>query len=192
MSNKGYGFIYREFLPQSGFTEETINISDISWAVTGTYNDIADNHCACVCAVNCLKLLQKRVPGSAAAGSANEDERSCFIAAHRIVGNGPVLMLGRRLNKIFRRFGLLLRCRRAAGYEGVLSELKADRPVPLLLTCALFDWHWVLCIGIRRYEDGTEYLNIIDNWNNRADRYLPLKKKHTWVRALRFKDIERN
>jgi len=186
MKNKGYGFVYRDSLPKGDFTEKTIDIKDINWAVTGSYNDIADNHCACVCAVNASKLLKTRVPDGEKLSAAQNDERSFFTDAHRIIKNGPVVFLAAKMNRIFRSLGVLLKCRGAGGKKGLIAELENDRPVALLLSCALFDWHWVLCIGIRSYEDGSEYLNIIDNWNNRSDRYLPVKKRFTWMRALRF------
>jgi len=54
-----------------------------------------------------------------------------------------------------------------------------------MVNAGITHWHWILVVGIRKYMNGDIYLNILDGWNKRNDRYLKYTGRETFIRALK-------
>lgn len=185
---KGFGFIYEDALPAGECTTVKLNVDGIDLETTAETADIADNHCACVCAVNVLKLVQNNRKTVIAEQGIENENRHCFELAHRYIVNGPIFRFRSRLKRFFGAIGCILVCKRAGGLAGIKSELEGGRPVALMVHGDGLDFHWILAIGYKDYGNGTVYLNLVDNWNKRHDRYLKVKPHFTWFRAVKFID----
>ena len=184
IQNRPYGFIYSEKLPAQGFTERRIPVIPNGVAVTGDYSDIADNHCAAVCAMNMMLILRKFGIGSLIQNREEQERRELFKDIHRIVGNGPVIFLKPKLNKIFRSIGAGLKTVPTTDFKDIEKCMIENRPVALLVNAGITQWHWITIVGIRKYMDGSIYFNILDGWNKRTDRYLKYIGRETYIRAL--------
>ncbi|MBO5999886.1 MAG: hypothetical protein J6P87_09375 [Lachnospiraceae bacterium] len=170
-----YGFLKPSDLPDSdAYDEVRLLPADMTFATTGDFAAVARNHCGAVCASNVLLSLTSRAPeipsGQPAAGAV-------FDVMHRIIGNGPVFTLNRGIKKGASAFGKVILSERAASRPDIIYALDRGMPVALLLSNSLFDWHWVLCVGYRRYPlsaGGQTYLRLANSWQPSADVfYLP-------------------
>jgi hypothetical protein len=65
------------------------------------------------------------------------------------------------------------------------AAVRDKTPVALLVNAGITKWHWILVVGIRKYMNGDIYLNILDGWNKRRDRYLKFTGRESFIRALR-------
>lgn len=182
MGKKGYGFLHEDSMPHGDFKEIQLkDIEDLDWAVTGPYCDIAKNHCATVCLTNLYKIYCKK----GLKGELKENDE-IFKKVYGFTGNGPIIALGRKCRRFFRSLGMHMTMKKDRKLDDIISSINNDEPVALLVTGGLFLWHWIICVGVRTYADGTQYLKIMDNWNRTLKRFLPVKKHFTWIRALKF------
>ena len=51
---------------------------------------------------------------------------------------------------------------------------------------SLSNWHWIICIGYREYSDGKLYMQIVDGWNNRIDRYYRPGYGSAWIASTQY------
>lgn len=184
IKNRPYGFIYSEKLPAQGFTERRIPVIPDKVAITGDYSDIADNHCAAVCAMNMMLILRKFGIGSTNQSLPEQERKGLFKDIHKIVGNGPVIFLKPKLNKIFKSIWAGLKVVPTTDYKDIEQCMMEKRPVALLVNAGITQWHWILVVGIRKYIDGSIYFNILDGWNKRTDRYMKYIGRESYIRAL--------
>ena len=183
--NKSYGFIYSDAMPKGGYRENSIDIEKDKIAITMDYSEYAENHCACVCAMNILTILKKHKAFDLNKLPIEEDRLKLFKSLHGIVKNGPVVFFKPKLKKIFKSIGSNVRFKKAKGLEDFEKCIAKNKPVAMMVNAGITKWHWILVIGIRKYDDGKIYLNILDGWNKRTDRYLKYEGRETYIRALK-------
>lgn len=158
-----------------GFTDA--GPSDMCYAVTSDYADIARNHCAATMLTNIVLLTGSRE-------QLCQDRRLLFRAIHRFVGNGPVLRLQNKANRYFRDANIPLRCQQVN--RGLLAfsperlaaiaaaEARAGRPCALLVAASPLHWHWVTVVGVSEEMSGCSPLIIADGWHARnVYSYVP-------------------
>ncbi len=168
MTNE-YPFFRKNDLPAGPCREIRLAGTGRRFAVTGDYQEPARNHCAAVCLANAMICLKTD-------RTVKQEERDrLFRRAYALLGNGPLFTREFRKgtgNALFEAG--LPGCRlRPCGSPGeVRSCLEKGSPCAVLVMISPLNWHWVLAVGCREYEDGSFYLRICDGWNARADRWL--------------------
>lgn len=190
MKKKGYGFVYVKDMPSLKYEDVDIEGLDAdALAVTGTYSDIADNHCATVCLTNLIKLgMRLRDETLLSVFDEKTEEKDIFGGIYAITGDGPIFALKHNLVKYMKPLNVGVEKIKYHSLDEVKEALKAQIPVALLVKgYNLNEWHWIICVGMRTYEDGSVYLRIIDNWNRTLIRFMPVKKKKPWISAISFK-----
>ena len=185
LKNRPYGFIYAESLPKEGFTEIKIPVAAERVAITGDYFEIADNHCAAICTMNTLLLLRQHQKGDVRKHRFGNDYLQIFKDIHNIVGNGPIVFYKPKFNRFFKSKGSKVRVAPISQLGEIESAIRERTPVSLLVNAGITHWHWILVIGVRKYINGDIYLNILDGWNKRTDRYLKYTGRDTFIRALK-------
>lgn len=180
-----YGFIQLKDLPKDPCILKTIgNVDDINWLTTSETAQIAHNHCGATAVTN-LMLYHHGKNSENLPNSSNRLD--LFKEVHRDVGNGPVAMIAGSARKIFDVVGVELKYKSIGTYSDLKEAIEDDEIVGLLLVNGLFNWHWVLCIGYIEYEDGTIYLQIIDNWHNTTDRFYKIHSNSLWFSGTSYK-----
>jgi len=185
IKKRPYGFIYPHEMPDCEFSENVIAVDEDEIAVTGDYMDIANNHCACICTMNITLLLKKYGKGDVPSCSIESDRTEMFKSIHRIVKNGPVIFYKPKLTRYYKRIGSAVRFRPINRLEAIEECINEGLPVAMLVNAGLFLWHWIVVIGVRHYENGDIYLNILDGWNKTKRKYLKFTGRDTFIRALR-------
>ena len=185
LKNRSYGFMYAEALTKVSFTETKIPVENDSIATTMEFAELADNHCACICTMNTTLLLKANKLLETESLDISEDRVELFKEIHDIFGNGPVIWFKPKFDRFFRSKGSRLRAVPIKRLEAFEESIKANIPVGMLVNAGITKWHWVLVIGIRKYEDGSIYLNILDGWNKRNDRFIRYEGRKTFIRALK-------
>ncbi len=95
---------------------------------------------------------------------------------HKVIPNGPIFNLEKYANRYFQKQDLPLTCttlqrkhkteeERTVMLDLIRREIYAGRPCALLVSSAMFGWHWVLCFGYAQYKGGKNYLLVEDNWH---------------------------
>lgn len=166
--NKSYGFIKEEQLPKGDFVEKNLSFDEISWAKTGDYQKIARNHCGTVLISNIVIFSHFRASGKVLS-QADRDE--VFSRAHKLVGNGPVAFTKRAIKEILSIRNYKTGSSHLWTFEDIKSSLDCGKPVSLLLTKAPLDWHWVLGLGYREYQNGEKFMRLVTGWQD-SDSYF--------------------
>ena len=185
LKNRSYGFEYSEEIPFGHFTEIKIPVALERVATTSEFWELANNHCACVCTMNISLIMRRHHIGDINKCRLGNDRTELFKSIHRIVGNGPVIFYKPKLNRFLKKKGSKIRAVPITDIKDIEESLKKRIPVAMLVNAGITHWHWIVVIGIRKYVDGRIYLNILDGWNKRIDRYLRFNGRETFIRALR-------
>lgn len=184
---KGYDFMYENALPKQDYSDIVLNVApEIQWSITGTYSEKAHNHCATVCLMNIYKILAAQGKLKRKTAKAADSDADLFEKVYAIMGNGPVVAMISKGRRFFNSMGCPAKIQRVKSSRYIEEKIKNNIPVAVLVTGGLFKWHWIICVGVRTYADGSRYLIIVDNWNKRFDRLMPLKKHFSYVRAVEF------
>ena len=176
-------FLTEADLPQSSYRCDNVPLSDISWATTSEFNEHAYYHCGAVCITNlCLYFVSR--------GRRNlfvkNDKSATFDAVHSFVGNGPKLTVAYAARRFFRTRYYRLKHRQVKNFSEFAEAIAADRPVALLLAESLFNWHWVVALGWRKYESGEIYLRIVNGWENSSERFYLVQGKDRLAAATAY------
>lgn len=185
LKNRPYGFVYENTLPKAGFTEFRIPVIPERIAITGDYFEIADNHCAAICTMNTLLLMRQHGKGDIRRHRFGNDFLQIFKDIHKIVGNGPIIFYKPKFNRFFRSKGSKVHVVPISSFSDIEATIRDKTPVPMMVNAGITHWHWILVVGIRKYMNGDIYLNILDGWNKRNDRYLKYTGRETFIRALK-------
>ena len=165
---KTYGFIPEYELPAGPFREVLIpGALEREWTVTGDYSRVARNHCAAVLITNLVRYFMDR--SSIDRIKARTDAGKVFYDVHDKVGNGPILRFFSKAKRYVRPMGYQIDHRKVKDLETFRDALRRGRPCVMLLMAEALEWHWVLAVGLREYEDGTWYLRLADGWHRKAD-----------------------
>ncbi len=179
---KTYGFIPEKELPAGTFKEELIpGALDREWTVTGDYSRVARNHCAAVLITNLVhyyvdRETKERIRQKSGSGR-------LFYDVHEKVGNGPVLRIFSRAKRYVGPMGYQIDHRKVKDKESFLSAVRRGRPCVMLLMAEALEWHWVLVVGVREYEDGSWYLRLADGWHRKADIFWKWNEGSRFIMA---------
>lgn len=185
LKNGSYGFIYSDAMPEGQYEEKSIKVENDKIAVTMDYNDIADNHCACICTMNMILILKGDQAFDLNNCSIEQDRLELFKYIHRIVKNGPVVFYKPKLKRFFKSIGSKVKFTKLKSFDDMEQCISDGIPFAMMVNAGITKWHWILVKGIRKYEDGSIYLNILDGWNKRSDRYLKYEGRQTYIRAIK-------
>ncbi len=166
---KAYGFMDEKDLPKGPFKGQ--DLVNCDWDITSNHNDIAKNHCGAVL-VNNLAIYFENIGYRDL--MVNKNKRETFVEIHKIVGNGPVLYLDKKIKLFFSIRGYKIKSERISSFEQIQKAISNKEPLSLLLMSNPLDWHWVMVVGCRKYSSGQEYLRILDGWNNTYNKFYKL------------------
>lgn len=184
-------FVRQSALPEGpGGFSYSLPGSDIRYAVTGDYMDRARNHCASVCTANLVLYFrsqektgnsEKNVRRTREELEALKREKALFreavfTSAYRALGDGPVFRIAKTALRELADRGIRAEASGISRRDrsALLQALHEGMPCAILIRISPFNWHWILAVGYRRYENGRTFLQVSDSWNPRADRYLEL------------------
>lgn len=145
----------------------TVDIKYYSWMTTSQFSS-AHNHCAATTSTN-IDIFYTRLNYFS--------HNDIFDEHHDWIGDGPVLWFANKTKKILRNKNINLKSRTYFfnKIERIKENIDNGNISTLLLTEALFNWHWVICVGYIEMEDGETVLIIVDNWNISTRYYIPNK-----------------
>lgn len=176
-----YGFIDGKNMPKGEYTSNRIDYKGINWVKTGDLK-YGKNHCATTTGTNIIlyfyhlgfwDLLEK-------------DEENTFSEFYKIVGNGPIIFLARKLKRYFKDRAYNLKYKRYSSFENVKDALNKNRPCSVLLSASLLNWHWIMAIGWREYESGEKYIQIVDSWTKNDYRFYKVKKSGIIISSTEY------
>ena len=155
---KKVGFYCETQLPQGEFISHGSSTFQQRWFCTDDFKYSARNHCAAVCIMNALLYF---------------DQSPAFRIVHPLIGNGPVFSLRKA-----RCWFSMQKIHDTMKLEAVLAEGKI---CAMMIATPLHEWHWVLITAIRKYPDGSRWLQIADGWHSNDLRYYRLEQEHDWI-----------
>lgn len=186
-SDEDYGFINWDDMPSSTYFYDRISISGIDWAIMNDYNDIANNHCGTTTMTNiAIYYASNGYPDAMQNG--NKDDT--FRVMHNYIPNGPQFDLASKAQDYFSE-----ECGYNLYYDttyGSFTEMKEairnNHPLAVLLINHLFSMHWVVGVGYREYHlvDGMNYLQIVNNWENTANKFYLIDSGSTLQSATEY------
>ncbi|MFV0380271.1 MAG: hypothetical protein ACK5KQ_05525 [Anaerorhabdus sp.] len=170
-----YGFLKEQDLKHEGFSEKVIDFcSDISWYKTSDYElDNVKNHCGAILVCNLCKYLLK-------------ETKDIFKDVHFSVGNGPILHLNRLAKRYFKKGNYQLQVNKVDSIDDYILAINENRPVSFLLSSGINDFHWVMGIGYRKYENGDFYIKIVDGWHSDSLSYFMANKGSLWISSFKY------
>ena len=181
----GYmGIINASDLPSGSYSSNTIIYAGaVTWAVTSSFSSIAKYHCGAVAVTNLA--LYFAVRGKSAL-KVNNSITDTFKAIHpKYIGDGPVMTIADGAKKYFKSKGVTLNYSGAHTYSAVKKAIDNNRPVGVLIADG-FSWHWVICIGYRKYSNGSFYMQVVDGWNNSTNKYYKPHSGAAWISGTQY------
>lgn len=183
MSKKDYNFLDLADLPAGDYIEGELSlISDVKWAATRQFSDVARNHCGAVLVTN-LALYYTQL------GYDNlmiKDLDETFNAIHTIVGNGPQMFIAEKAKLYFSQRGYGLNHSPFRSFESLKQAIAENNPIAFLLCEGVFKWHWVMAVGWLQYESGELYIKIVTGWDSTALKYYKLGSGSCWWSATTY------
>lgn len=182
--NGDYNFIEKENMPKDNYISNTITrVKSVDWITTGYTYDLADNHCGATAVVNLALYFDKLGYNKL---KINNSKMDTFKSVYKIVGDGPVLTIYRGARKYFRERGYKLCKSKIDSFNEIKNAIDNNYIVGILLSNGILDWHWVLAIGYREYENGDIYMRIINGWDNTADIFYKINSGAFWFSATKY------
>lgn len=164
--NNDYGFFDK--IDKSVIKKaKQIDIKYYDWITTNQFRN-AKNHCASTTSSN-LDIFFSKINYFS--------KEDLFREHHDRIGNGPVIGFANKTKKILNKKNIQIESKRfyLNKIENIKRIIDEGSPAVLLLSEALFNWHWVICIGYIETFENEIVLLIIDNWNKRLRYYIPGK-----------------
>lgn len=187
-----YGFIYSSELDSTGYYGNSLNnpakgvyLSNITWAVMSNYDsDVIKNHCGATCITNMAQYFVEAGYSNAASSSVS----TTFYDVYSFIGNGPVAPSAFKsgAKSYFSRQNYTLENEGCGSFEGVKTAIAAGDPCAILLSDAVNNWHWVLCVGWREYSQYDQYMQIVNGWESNCNVYYKPYSGSTWMSGIRF------
>jgi len=165
-----YDFIKWDDMPSGTYTSGWLPFYGTTWAVMQDFEDIANNHCGATAATNIALYFATTVNPNI---KKNNSVRDTFIDLHSRIGNGPVLNFNNELKAYISSRGSTLNY--SAQLPNTFSEVKKAigerRPLSLLLMGGPFNYHWIVGVGYREYDNGEKYVRVVTGWENSANNF---------------------
>lgn len=176
-SSRRYGFIKADNMPSGKYDFADLKkVDEFKVLRTGEFSFMASNHCAAVACGNIVSYF------SYTKGLFSElfNKHEIFSAVFNLVGNGPVMKISNKTCRFFQNYGYNLKKKALYRFSDVKRAIDRNQVISFFLVKEIFDWHWVIVIGYREYENGAKYLRILDGWNNSTDTYYKLHYGSLW------------
>ena len=179
-----YGFYDWGNMPDGKYEHDTIKESTSTmWLTMDEVKDIANNHCGATAVTNLALYFRQRGNRNL---KINDSKRSTFIEVHKIVGNGPKMTITENAVQYFSSRGYHLNYSDIASFFEVKRSIGKDHILAILLANGIFDWHWILGVGYREYDNGDEYIRIVNGWDNTTYKYYKINKGSLWFSTTQF------
>lgn len=183
-----YGFLASIDLPSGYFWWDIIdNAKNVDWAIYDDYNDIAHFHCGAVAVTNIALYYATR--GYTSLKVDNSKDKT-FEAVHKFVDNGPMPTIAGYAVEYFASRGYTLNHCEVSNvtstFSGLQSAIQNNRPCAILLADAVFNWHWVVCVGWRSYGGNLNYMQIVNGWENTVDRFYMGNNGSLWISTTEY------
>lgn len=163
--NSKYGFF--DAIPSDKIRKiNKIDISHYEWLVTSDFKN-AKNHCAATTSTN-LDIFFNKINYFS--------KQDIFDIHHSLIGNGPIIGFSKKTKTIINKYhnvesNMIL----IDKVNKIKKAVDNNKISTLLLSEALFNWHWVICVGYIELLDDSVIFIIIDNWNRFTRYYKPNK-----------------
>ena len=179
-----YGFVDLNKMPKGNYIANTLDSSGINWVKTKDLKH-GKNHCGATVGTNIILYLSHR---SHLNFAKEGEEYNVFFEAHSIIGDGPVVFLGSKIEKYFNKKGYILKYKKVKSFQEIKKSIKESHPCAILLFTSFKNWHWVLATGWREYESGEKYFQIIDSWDD-ASRFYKIDEGSLLISATEYSSI---
>ena len=143
-----------------------------AWVCCDDFRSSAKNHCHAVCICN---LLRYCFP----------EQGFSFSEIHKRVGNGPVFSL-QKMRKFCEEKQLPLTAEKLRSSKDLNAALADGHPCVVLMANRLWEWHWILVVGIAESADGQQFLRIVDGWHSDCDHWYKIETAAPWLSAYQF------
>lgn len=146
----------------------------IDYGTTSEFSGVngAENHCAATAAFNVIAYYSAFLDQPEL--FVNGDRIQTFTAIHEYIGNGPVTFLGYNngLSNYVEDRGRTYHYELGGTYEAVKSGINSNHISTILMKANIINWHMVIAVGYREYSTGTNYIRIVNGWENSAYRFI--------------------
>lgn len=177
-----YGFIKSKNMLNGEYTHGHIDYIGTNWVTTGDLK-YGKNHCAATVGSN-IALYYSNLGYRDL--RKEKDEHGTFGELYKIIGNGPILFLRRKLKSYFKDRGYNLKYKTHRSFEKIKVAIKNNRPCAVLLSASPENWHWVMVIGFREYKTGEKYLQILDSWNKNENNFYKMGQGGVFILATEY------
>ncbi len=179
-----YGFIDWGSMPSGSYSSKTItNASSTSWITTSDTSHLADNHCGATASTNIALYYANRGYSNL---KINNSKIDTFKAVHKIIGNGPVMMIAGGTKQYFQDRGYSLSSSSVSDFSGIKSAADNNQIQGILLADGIVSWHWILAVGYRQYNSGGNYMRIVNGWDNTIDVFYKINSGSAWISATKY------
>lgn len=110
-----------------------------------------------------------------------------FKKFHREIGNGPIFFIPKKIVRVFKDLGKDLEYFSTRNAYEIKAALDQNHMGILLLVNGLFDWHYVIVLGYRLYENEELYLIIMDGWTKDRKRFYKINSGSLLLSASFYK-----
>lgn len=181
---KDYNFINSIDMPKGKYISKKLkNISSIDWISTSDTDTIANNHCGATAVTNMAIYYDFLGNDNLVI---NENKIYTFKEIHKIIGNGPVPIISIGAKKYFKTRGYNLLKYSTKSFKEIKNSIDENNILGVLLFNGIFNWHWVLAVGYREYENGERYLQIVNGWENSSNVFFKLNSGVGLVFATKY------
>lgn len=172
-----YGFLDTDQLPKGNFTDFYIDgLANLEFITTSDNKDLAKNHCGATAATNLGHYYIRDL-----------DQDSLFKKFYSEIGNGPVFFIAKKIQRTFKDLGKDVEYFSTRDLGEIKDALDQNHMGILLLANGLFDWHYVIVLGYRLYENEELYLIIMDGWTKDRRRFYKINSGSLLLSASFYK-----
>lgn len=182
MIKKGYEFTPWTDMPRGKFKEKRLDYRNMNLVTTSDLQ-YGRNHCGAVAIANIVLYFNNIGYKNLLE---NNNEYETLVKIHGLIGNGPVVRVEKGASRYFYSKGYDLKLNNLNSYQDIKLAINRGHPFTLLLSSALLDWHWVVGVGWREYENGDKYLEIVDGWNRHDTHFYKINIRKDWILAMEY------
>lgn len=190
--DRRYGFVDDKDMPDGAYDSGELSCERLCWAVTSDFSDLAVNHCGAVAVTNLALYFAREGYRNLAGtegvqgGKDGKDRKKLFCAVHKIVGNGPKIMIAGGAKRYFAAKGYRLQTKKVKNFAALKEAVEKGHPCAVLLMASLTEWHWALAVGWREYACGGRYIRLMDGWNRDTDCFYQPGHGARWMAATEY------
>ncbi len=150
-----FNFISWGSMPSSSYDTDYLSFAGTNWADSDDY-PYSSTNCGSTAATNiCMYYANEGYTEL----EVNNSVDDTYDAVFDYVGKGPVLNICPDWIDYVEDAGYTADIDRIYSFTSIKSHIDDEEPISLLLTTGNL-WHWVVCVGWREYDSGSEYIRI--------------------------------